>query len=262
MRSRIRIALAPGSLVGYPEGGGLWCYFLQHLLALNSLGPDLLWLELFRSSGSGTRDQTLIRVFFQRMRDYGLEGNCAVLLIDKDTDAPTLEAAQVYGRSAEGIQEFARSADVLWNYAVAFRQPLLSLFRRRALVDLEPGHLQVSALNWDMGQHDHDVFLTVGSKMGDEDCEVPTLGLKWHPFLPCVYSPLWRSQPDPGPTAPFTSVTQWNWEELWLAGRVLSIAKRPAYLRYLELPRITARHFELAVNIHPEDQTGDRELVA
>jgi len=36
--------------------------------------------------------------------------------------------------------------------------------------------------------------------------------------------------PDPGPAAPFTSVTQWTWEEVWLGARVLSVSKRDGYL--------------------------------
>jgi hypothetical protein len=91
---------------------------------------------------------------------------------------------------------------------------------------------------------------------------VPTLGVGWTGFLQFVYLPMWRAAPDPGPRAPFTSVTQWNWGELWLGDRVLSVAKRDAYLRYVELPRVSGRPFELAANIHPDDATGDRELLA
>jgi hypothetical protein len=72
---------------------------------------------------------------------------------------------------------------------------------------------------------------------------------------------MWNFAPDPGRKTPFSSVTHWTWGELWLQDRVLSISKRDAYLRYLELPQRTMRPFELAANIHPEDQTGDRELL-
>ena len=34
-----------------------------------------------------------------------------------------------------------------------------------------------------------------------------------------------------------------------------------AFLRYLEMPQRTSRTFELAANIHPNDTTGDRELM-
>ena len=86
--------------------------------------------------------------------------------------------------------------------------------------------------------------------MSDADCEVPTLGRTWHPFPPVVYLPMWEVAPDPGPLAPFTSVTQWTWEEVWLDKRVLSMSKRDAYCRHVDLPRRAGRPFELAANIH------------
>jgi hypothetical protein len=107
----------------------------------------------------------------------------------------------------------------------------------------------------------HQTFLTTGTKLGDADHDVPLLGRKWRPFVQFVYLPMWAAAPDPGVEAPFTSVTQWTWEELWHGDRVLSVGKRAAYLSYLELPEVVGRPFELAVNLHPRDHTGDRELL-
>ena len=86
-------------------------------------------------------------------------------------------------------------------------------------------------------------------------------GSPGHRFFRSVYLPWWPMAPDPGPQAPVTSVTQWTWEQLWWGDRVLSVSKRDAYLHYITLPHRVARPFELAVNLHPADQTGDRELL-
>src|SRR5439155_25952930 len=218
--------LAGGFLASYPEGGGHWMGFLQYLLGLRELGHDVLWLELLASSGDPVRDTTRIEAFFGRMQEYGLRDVCAVLLLPYPSVEQTLERADAYGRSRTEIEDIARSADVLWNFAAATRPPLLSVFRRRVLVDGDPGHLQVSALTADLAITEHHAFLTVGSKIHDPDCDVPTLGVTWHRFLPFVHLPLWNAMPDPGRSAPFTSVTQWTWEELWLGDRVLSVSKR------------------------------------
>jgi hypothetical protein len=101
----------------------------------------------------------------------------------------------------------------------------------------------------------------VGANVHGADCEVPTLGVTWHAFLPFVHLPLWESMTDPGVDAPVTSVTHWTWEELWLGERVLSVSKRAAYLPYLGLPRRCGRPFELAVHLSDGDHTGDRELL-
>ena len=255
------IVLGEGSLAKYPEGGGHWTWFLQYPLGLRALGHDVFWFEVLPSTGDDDKDQRLIKIFFERATQYGLAESCALLVLNEGDTEP-LENGTAYGKTKERIKEIVRSADVLWNFCCAFRGSLLSLFRRRVLIDVDPGHLQVSALQCeDMGIHDHDAFLTVGGKLHDPDCEVPTLELTWHRFDPFVYLPMWEVTPDPGPLAPFTSVTQWTWEELWLDGRVLSVSKRSAYLKYARLPQLARRPFELAVNIGQNDITNDRELL-
>jgi hypothetical protein len=256
--SRLRLVLA-GGLARYPQGGGHWACFLQYVRGLADLGHDLFWLDVLPSSGARAQDEALIRIFFRRFRAWGLGDRCAILLVDRD-DEQDLQAERIYGVSPSRLVELFRSADLLWNFACGLRQPLLSLFDRRVLVDLDPGHLQVSALSWDMGVNDHDVFLTVGTKLGDADCEVPRLGVTWQPFVPFVYLPMWPLSSAP-PEAPFTSVTEWTWEELWMGDRVLSVSKRAAYLVYRGLPQKARRPFELAVNIDPEDPTSDREVL-
>jgi hypothetical protein len=257
----IRIVLAGGFLAKYPEGGGHWTGFLQYLLGLHGLGHDAWWLELLDTSGDPQLDQRRIDGFFARMAEHGVGDRCALLLMPKGTAPPVLDTVEPYGLDRAAIRELAESADLLWNFASAFRPPMLHMFRHRVLVDGDPGHLHMSALTVDLAIHEHDAFLSVGSKLHDPDCEVPTLGVRWRPFLPPVYLPGWAPAPDPGREAPFTSVTEWVWEELWVNGRVLSVSKRDAYLRCLHVPTRTRRPFELAANIDPGDRTGDRELL-
>jgi hypothetical protein len=71
---------------------------------------------------------------------------------------------------------------------------------------------------------------------------------------------MWPLTKDVGPHAPFTSITQWSWEELEMEGRRLSLSKRESYLRYVTLPKLTQRPFELAANIGPNDVADDRTL--
>lgn len=261
--SKLRIVLANGSLAQYPQGGGHWSVFLQYLFGLHALGHDVFWLELLKTTGDNSRDQKLIRTFLTRLRHYGFGARCALLLVHTDYADATLDTAGTYGAGKCQIQEVIRRADLLWNFCCTLRQPFLSLFKRRALIDLDPGMLQIPALDTDLGLSDHEILLTVGSKMGEPDCQVPTLGRPWHRFMPFVHLPSWNAAPDPGHEAPFSSITQWTWNkaEIYHHERVLNISKRDAFLRYLEMPRRTGRSFELAANIHRRDITGDRELL-
>ena len=229
--SPLRIVLGSAKLADYPEGGGHWSCFLQYMLGLKGLGHDIFWLELLSAADDPAVTQRLIAAFFDRMKRYGVAERCGVLLVPKNGAGPAVETSQVFGCTEAELREIIHSADLLWNFAGAIRQPLLSEFKRRALIDGDPGHLQVSALSWDMGLNDHDLFFTAGLKMQDADCEAPRLDVVWRPFPQFVYLPLWLATPGPPAEAPFTSITHWTWNELWLGERVLSVSKRKAYLR-------------------------------
>jgi hypothetical protein len=252
--------MAGGFLACYLEGGGHWAVFLQYLLGLRALGHDAWWLELLETSGDAARDRRRIEGFFSRLAEYGLADRCVVALVPGGAPA-ALRSVAVYGLDRSALEELARSADLLWNFAGCLRPPLLELFRHRVLIDLDPGHLHVSALTVDFAIQAHHAFLTVGTKLHDPDCGVPTLGRCWQRFVPFVHLPMWTCAPDPGPAAPLTSVTQWTWEQLRWGERILSVSKRDAYLRYVTTPVRVGRPFELAANIHPEDHTGDRDLL-
>lgn len=257
--SLLRVVLTHGSLVRYPEGGGNWMGFLQHFLGLRALGHDVFWLAVVNSRGDTSKAEHYIQIFFDRMRSYGLDDRCAVLLHDNEEN-PSFDTVKSYGMSNESIKELARSADLLWNYANSLKPPLSSIFKRRVLIDVDPGIVQVAGLSWDVGQHEHDVFLTVGTKLHDADCEVPTLGLTWHRFLPPVYLPLWNVVAPP-PDGPFTSITEWNWGSTTFGGKQLSISKRDAYCEYLDLAQRTGQSFELAANIWHDKDMDERDIL-
>lgn len=251
------IALGDGSLAKYLPGGGHWSWFLQYPLGLRALGHQVFWFELLPASGDSGVDASRIAGFFARLAEYGFEHDCGLLLFDP-AQPQALATAQPYGMTLAQIRDRIRDSDLLWNFCCALREPLLSEFRRRVLIDVDPGHLQICGLSEDMGIESHQAFLTVGAKVHQSDCEIPTLGHQWHAFDPFVYLPAWPQVADPGPQAPFTSITQWTWEELPFGDRMLSASKRAAYLRYMRLPAVTGRPFELAANIGPNDVAGDR----
>lgn len=259
--SRLRIVLGSAMLASYPEGGGHWSCFLQHFLGLRALGHDVFWLEVLEAGRDASRDARLPARFFELMGQFGLEDRSFLLLHRDRARALTLDNADFIGPTQAHARETVRSADLLWNFACSLRQPLLSGFKNRALIDVDPGHLQVSALSCDMGLLDHEHFLSVGAKIGESDCEIPTLGVAWRPFVPVLYLPMWEERKSTRRNAPFTSVTQWNWGELHLGGRVLSVSKRDAFLPYAGLPTSVDAPFELAANIGEHDPEDDRGLL-
>lgn len=255
------IVLANRSVASYPQGGGVWSWIMQYPLGLRALGHNIFWLELMKSSGDRARDGEFANNFLSRISRYGLAQHAVVLVFD-DIEVQDLNQAEVYGRPALTVFDLVRSADLLWNFASAIHPPFLSRFRRKALIDVDPGHLQILASQYEFGLKEHDVHLTVGPNVPAAECGVPKLGITWHTFLPFVYLPMWDASPDPGRAAPFTSITQWTWEELPFEGRLMSASKRAAYMRYIDLPKRAGRPFELAANIGESDPMHDREALA
>jgi hypothetical protein len=160
------------------------------------------------------------------------------------------------------LREVIDDADLLWDFVCSVRPPILDMFRRSVLIDLDPGIVHVSALDTDMALARHDVRFTAGLNIGQPDCGAPLLGLSWIPCPQFVHLPLWPVAELPAPEASFTSVTQWGWGELHLDGRVLSVSKRDAYLQYVDVPQRSGARFELAANIDLDDPTGDLPLLA
>jgi hypothetical protein len=259
----MRIVLGNSSLVKYQEGGGLWSWFLQYPMALKAAGHDVFWLELLQSSGSRETDLRTIRLFYDRLRTYDLAGNCALLLFQHALDSQPFEHAEVFGASPGYVRRLIAESDLLLNFACALRQPLLSLFKRRALLDGDPGHLQMSLSvgDFDFDLDYHDVFLTVGARINASDSTIPKLGKEWRTFEQLIYLPWWKCEPELKSDSPFTSITQWTWEELHYSGKVFSVSKRDAYLKYLRLPQLVDCPLELAANIGQSDPEGDRALL-
>lgn len=258
MTRKLLIALGVPKLAQYPMGGGYWSFLLQYALGLRELGHDVLCLQHMRSSGDEAKDQETVSRFLQRMSAYGFAGRCAVLADNQDSEP--VEASAVWGMDWSQLQTLIDRADMVWDLACKLRPQLVDKFRLRVLVDGDPGVTHLSLFNPELLSH-YDCFLTVGLGINDARNAIPRHGVQWKTFPNIVYLPMWGIAPDPGPCAPFSSLTHWTWEQLKWNGALISASKRDAYLRCVGLPRQTGLPFELAAHFHPDDRTGDRELL-
>jgi len=195
------------------------------------------------------------------MKRYGFEEQSAVLFGGRVADG-NFKRLEGHGASTERILNWLEEADAVWNLCNALEPALHKLSRRSALLDADPGMLQIPAMNLELNIEQYDVFFTTGTKINDEDCKIPRLNLEWVPFVQPVYLPDWEVDQKVSKSSPITSVTQWNWPaEFWLEGKCYSDSKRDAYLAYLGLPKRTGSAFRLAANIDPQDDTGDADLL-
>ncbi len=244
------------NVASFPEGGGHFWVYMQYVLALRAAGCEVYWLERFRRGKDPAKDDRARAAFFERMSRFGMDGK--ILLYTQDDAAaggePVLEFVGISRRDAEAA---LRRADLLLNFHYAIDPRLLACVRRTALVDIDPGLLQVWISTGQLRVPPHDCYLTIGETVGTHAARFPDCGVSWVRFRPPICLDFWPYAYDPGP-APFTTVAGW-WSGQWVRdienGRevLYENTKRISFLEFVEAPARTSQPLELALYLAAND---------
>lgn len=245
---RLRILLA-GMVAGDPRQGGASWAVLQYVAGLRELGHEVVLVEPV-AAGALEWGGEAVR-YFEALPL--LEGRAA--LLERDGDGTV-------GMSYRELVEFARGADLLLNISGMLRdERLLEAVPVRAFLDLDPGFNQVwEATGAEMGVDLHTHFVTVGVRIGAEDCPIPTLGRNWIPTLPPISLARWPVAEGPPERGAFTSVGHWRSYGSIEHGGVRYGQRAHALRELFELPRRVDARFELALGIHPDEVDDLRAL--
>jgi hypothetical protein len=254
------VVLATVRMLQFLDAGGHFWAYLQYVQGLRALGCDVY---LFDTSWFGTispsrprADANRRRVdeLYDRLARYGLHDRLIVALEPGKgaRDAQREEHLRIGDRD---VGELFASADLLLNFNYGLGQDVVSAFRRSALIDIDPGLLQLWIGQGRLVPATHDAYFTIG-----EAIDGSRSGLEWTAIRPAVSLELWPSTQRPDATA-FTTVSSW-----WGGGHVGSKerffdnSKRASYLRFVELPRHTDQPLELALYLADSDD-ADRRLL-
>jgi len=261
------VIVSSDTAASYPDGGGHFWVFLQYIHALRCAGCDVYWMEEFRPgcgpaedrggsrpAGDSAADQRAIATFLERARGFGLEGR--VLLYVTQPDGASREWIGVAAAEAEAA---VRGADLLLNFHYAIAPDLLACARRTALMDIDPGLLQLWMGTGQLSVPRHDRYFTTGETVGTPRALVPDCGVDWIYSPPPVCLDLWPVASHPAHEA-FTTVSGW-WSGRWIKvvengmEALHENTKRAAFLPFAELPRHTSQPLELALDL--ADGDGD-----
>jgi hypothetical protein len=265
----VTVCLSTNTTLNYPQGGGHLWVFLNWALGLRALGCEVIWLETIQNKES-------IRALDRRLRleRDGLVERSSDLVHEVQANVATLkrrleryglaERLALYSCSAEVLSsevtkgcldlEAAAEADLLLNLRYNLPGEVVERFRRSALLDIDPGLLQVWMSQGLVSVPQHDLYFTIGETVGQPEAQFPDVGLKWHYTPPPVYLPEWPPvQADA--MAPYTTVSHW-WGEEWVViqGEYRDNNKRAVFLDYSDLPSRTSTPLELALCLAPEDE--------
>ncbi len=240
------VCLLANTLYYLEAGGHMWVY-LNWALGARALGCQVIWLEEASPSTPAHEVRNKVAALKGHLELYGLAESVA---LGSWTSEPLPREA------TEGCLDLpsASEAELLLNLAYDVPSELVRRFRRSALVDIDPGLLQVWMSKGLMKITQHDVYFTIGETIGQQGTRIPDVGLEWQYTPPCVALDWWPTH-WAAEDAPFTTVTHWHmdeWEED--AGELYSNDKRTGFMPFLDLPRRTIQPLELAILLGAHDQ--------
>jgi len=249
-----------------PHNGGNARMVLNWLEGLEQLGLDVFFVEQLRSEhcvdaygAPAPATRSANRAYFEDVLNRHGFGRRAALICDA---GDTLDDAVVHGATASELYDLADTADLLINISGHLSVDALKRrFRRRAYVDLDPGYTQM----WHHQQpgaarlEGHDLFFTVGQRVGTDGCRIPSNGISWLPMRQPIVLKEYRAD---GPaSARFTTIASWRgpYGPITRDGETFA-AKAHEFRKFMELPRVSGQAFEIALDIHPRETRDLRAL--
>ena len=230
--------------LGYPTGGGhLWVY-LNWALGLRALGCDVIWLERIAPS---RQDSLAARIaaLRRRLAPYGFADRLAVC------HAPGVSVPAEVAKECLDLAA-AAEADLLVNFRYGEPPEVVGRFRKSALIDIDPGLLQLWVHEGWIRPAVYDAYFTTGETVGRPGALFPDLGIEWKYTPPCVSLDWWPRCAAPGETA-FTTVAHWYGEVMGSGADAFLNAKGEAFMSLLDLPRRTRQPLELALDLAADD---------
>jgi hypothetical protein len=256
------IVISAYDVANFPEGGGHFWVYMQYVLGLQQLGCDVYWLEGLRSREDSQQEKARVAEFKTRVVNFGLGGKVILYRVRSSTDGGNgpLEYIGISPRDAEGV---FREADLMLNFHYAVDPAVLALFPCTALVDIDPGLLQLWISTGQLAVPRHDVYLTTGETVGTAAAKFPDCGRTWRHIHPPVCLERWPFTFDPE-CKKFTTVSNW-WSIDWVRdadGHLFDNNKRVSFMEFLDLPQRTSQPLELALCLGPRPHDlADRQIL-
>jgi hypothetical protein len=237
----------------YPLAGVMW-QLIHHLVGFRDLGLDVYYLEDHAAWVYDPVADTVLRdagrnlkLLAQAMDRFGFRDRWAFY------DVTT---GEYVGMGRERSLGLLAEADAVINLCGA-TAPRDEHRASRCLVYLEtdPGVMQVRCANGDPVAKEmldsYRAHFTYAANIGQPDCALPTLGVRWHPTRPPVLLDEWPEQSaTPVPPA-FTTVGTWHnrGNDVELNGRKYYWSKHLNFVKMLDVPRRAGQPVELSTDL-------------
>jgi hypothetical protein len=250
-----------GALAQRPGVGGHAWVILQYVLGLRRLGWDVLLLDRLApqssvdAAGRHVQPEQSINLQYvaEILRRFGLEDSYAL-----DYNA----GERFLGLPRSTVLERTSRAALFVNImGFVTDDDLLARAPTRLFLDIDPGYGQMwHALGLANVFRGHDLYATIGRRIGEPACPIPSCGIAWIPTVQPVVLEQWPDLEAP-PALAFTSIASWrgSYGPIEYAGVVYGLRVHQ-FRSYLDMPRRTGRRFELALRIHASEAADLQRL--
>jgi hypothetical protein len=215
-------------------------------VGLRALGCKVIWLEGINPRTPTHKVHANIAALKHHLQRYRLAENIALCFKSGEVlPRELMGECMDIGAAAE--------ADLLLNLQYSAHPGVVGRFKRSALIDIDPGLLQIWMSEGQINVARHDVYFTIGETVGQPEARFPDAGLKWQYTPPCVALNWWpprRAASD----APFTTVAHWYGSVLEYGTESYDNSKRSSFMAFSELPRHTDQPLELALDLVADDE--------
>jgi hypothetical protein len=243
------VAVVSGALGNKPGQSGEAWVKLSWIRGLQRLGIDVWFVEQLAESMEG--DERAAAWFRAVTERFDLAERAALLE----------RGESIVGPSVEDLAALAAEATLVNISGHLTFAPLFESFRRRVLVDIDPGFTQFWHAQGLEGANveGHDAYFTIGERIGHDDCPIPTGGIDWRPVRQPVVLEDWPVIAGDAADG-FTTIATWRgpFGPVEVGGRTYGL-KVHEFRKFIELPQRSAHKFEIALDIHPGDE---RDLAA
>ena len=250
-----------GALAQQPRQAGFAWVVLHYLLGFRRLGWDVLFLDRLEPEMCVDAighpcafDQSVNRHFFLNiMRCFGLDEKYALIYN---------RGEHCVGLSCQQVLERTKNAAFFLNIMGFFKdEEILEQAPKRVFLDIDPGFGQMwhelGLANLICG---HDAYVTIGENIGQPDCTIPTCGVTWITTPQPIVLECWRVQNAPNWKG-LTSIASWRgaYGPVEYSGKTYGLRVHE-FRKFVRLPQLTRKAFELALDIQPAD-VKDIELL-
>ena len=249
----ITVCLSASTLY-YPQGAGHTWVYLNWALGFRANGCKVIWLEGLKKSVSREKTEAYILALKERLQPYDLHESIALWQMDGSG------LNEQYDFCYMRVETAAEQTDVFINQDYSMPPSIVNLFKKRTLLDIDPGLLQMWIFKGYIAIATYDHYFTIGETVGQPNAAFPDCGLTWKYTPPCVSLEHWPVSPVVQ-GASLTTITHWSGPGFVdINDEPYSNDKRSGYLPFFELPKCSKLPLELAI-CFDEETEGDRALL-